>query len=346
MATGAATFRRGKFVFQVVLQPIETARADVLANCSNTSLSGSHNKLHWAFAGRRNVDTAIQRAAGPGLLRELSSFPVDAHTGQRCAPGDAVLTHSFGLALQCHWICHSVAPWVGGHVSSPSSQQLLTSCYSRYTNALYDTSQTKPMRHTQTYTHSLTHTFTQTHTHTHIYIYIYIYTPQTHTNMLNHTQNPLRAVRRVLQLSYSVGARSVAFPALGCGVAGHSGSQSIAALLDTLRLSWDTRGRGRWPSEHKGIESGAKSPSLLQHQPAGTTRTATSTSTSTANSTSKSESTVFGLCTVSPVSPVSTVEHVQLCVIEPALFEKAISVAREHTLCWGLVEEGLQVTND
>src|SRR5262249_30018148 len=69
---------------------------DAIVNAANSGLRGGGG-----------VDGAIHRAAGPGLLSELTRYA-------RCPTGEAVITS--GHALKARYVIHAVGPvWGGGH---------------------------------------------------------------------------------------------------------------------------------------------------------------------------------------------------------------------------------------
>lgn len=80
---------------------------DALATSSNAGLVGNANPNFWRFAGRRNADGAIHRAAGPELLRACADIADD--DGSRCRIGEAVVTPAFG-SLRAEMVIHAVAP--------------------------------------------------------------------------------------------------------------------------------------------------------------------------------------------------------------------------------------------
>lgn len=82
-------------MIEVVRADITTLRVDAIVNAANSALRGGGG-----------VDGAIHRAAGPGLVDELRSFP-------GCPPGSAVITG--GHALPARFVIHAVGPiWQGG----------------------------------------------------------------------------------------------------------------------------------------------------------------------------------------------------------------------------------------
>ena len=81
--------------------------ADALATSANAGLAGNANPNFWRFAGRKNADGALHRAAGPALLRACSALAADA-SGARCRIGKAVVTPAFDLHAGV--VIHAVAP--------------------------------------------------------------------------------------------------------------------------------------------------------------------------------------------------------------------------------------------
>ena len=94
-------------------------RCDALATSANTALCGNANPNYWRFAGRKNADGALHRAAGPALLAACAALPVVGRGPTRVRPGCAVVTPgSFG-ALRTDLVVHAVAP--DGAASAPWS---------------------------------------------------------------------------------------------------------------------------------------------------------------------------------------------------------------------------------
>jgi O-acetyl-ADP-ribose deacetylase (regulator of RNase III) len=104
---------------------------DAIVNCANGSLSGSTNlSSYWRFAGRKNVDTAIQDKAGPELLQACLRLPVVKPPHTRCLVGSAVISESYGaLSSQCKWVIHCVGPRNADCVVPHELQQVLTETY-------------------------------------------------------------------------------------------------------------------------------------------------------------------------------------------------------------------------
>lgn len=82
-------------MIEIVQGDITSLDVDAIVNAANSALRGGGG-----------VDGAIHRAAGPGLLTELTRFDA-------CPTGDAVLTR--GHRLRARWVIHAVGPvWHGG----------------------------------------------------------------------------------------------------------------------------------------------------------------------------------------------------------------------------------------
>jgi hypothetical protein len=93
-----------------------------IVNCANPGLSGSTGqRAYWRFAGRENVDTAVNAACGPELQQHLdrtfapAAAADTAHVGAgaavRCPVGECRVTPSFSaLAARCHHVIHAVGP--------------------------------------------------------------------------------------------------------------------------------------------------------------------------------------------------------------------------------------------
>lgn len=107
---------------------------DVLVNCANETLSGSSGRANaWHFAGKRNVDTAVHRLGGPGLLEECQRIEPDPFLGFRCHAGDAVITNAHGK-LRVKYVVHAVGPYFFGgnttNIANPSEEvRVLASAY-------------------------------------------------------------------------------------------------------------------------------------------------------------------------------------------------------------------------
>lgn len=86
---------------------IALCTADALATSANAGLVGNANPNFWRFAGRKNADGALHRAAGPALLKACRALACDADA-VRCRIGHAVVTPAFDLRASV--VIHAVAP--------------------------------------------------------------------------------------------------------------------------------------------------------------------------------------------------------------------------------------------
>jgi O-acetyl-ADP-ribose deacetylase len=99
----------GPHRLELVKGDITAERVDAIANAANEALRGGGG-----------VDGAIHRAAGPGLLEELSRRYPDGTPS-----GTAVATDAYDLPAR--WVLHAVGPiWRGGTHGEP---ELLAAAY-------------------------------------------------------------------------------------------------------------------------------------------------------------------------------------------------------------------------
>jgi len=82
--------------------------ADALVTSANAGLVGNANPAFWRFAGRENVDGAIHRAAGPALRAACAALPPADGVSTPCPVGHAVVTPAF--ELHAAMVIHAVAP--------------------------------------------------------------------------------------------------------------------------------------------------------------------------------------------------------------------------------------------
>jgi O-acetyl-ADP-ribose deacetylase (regulator of RNase III) len=82
--------------------------ADALVTSANAGLVGNANPRFWRFAGRNNVDGAMHRAAGPDLQAACAVLAAAAGEATPCSVGHAVVTPAFGLHAAL--VVHAVAP--------------------------------------------------------------------------------------------------------------------------------------------------------------------------------------------------------------------------------------------
>ena len=83
--------------------------ADALVTSANAGLVGNANPTFWRFKGRDNVDGAIHDAAGPELQAACAALASEAGEGMPCKVGHAVVTPAFGR-LHAALVIHAVAP--------------------------------------------------------------------------------------------------------------------------------------------------------------------------------------------------------------------------------------------
>lgn len=82
---------------------------DALATSANAGLVGNANQNFWRFAGRRNADGALHKAAGPRLREACAEIAAVDSEHTRCCIGEAVVTRAFGDLCAEH-VIHAVAP--------------------------------------------------------------------------------------------------------------------------------------------------------------------------------------------------------------------------------------------
>jgi O-acetyl-ADP-ribose deacetylase (regulator of RNase III) len=88
-------------LIQIVHGSIVDINCNALVNCTNAAMYGSRNVSYWMFAGRKNTDTVIHQQAGPSLQRACDALPVVDRVGNiavKCRIGSAVITNAFNLS--------------------------------------------------------------------------------------------------------------------------------------------------------------------------------------------------------------------------------------------------------
>ena len=95
---------------------IEVERGDITAMAVDAIVNAANS----ALAGGGGVDGAINRAAGPELVKASRALAP-------CPAGEARITP--GFRLKARWVIHTVGPvWEGG---DKGEAELLASCYRR-----------------------------------------------------------------------------------------------------------------------------------------------------------------------------------------------------------------------
>ena len=90
---------------------LSTLCCDAIATSANAGLVGNANPAFWRFAGRRNADGAVHRAAGPELAHACAELAaVEAGSGARCRVGEGVVTPGIFGRLRTDAVLHAVAP--------------------------------------------------------------------------------------------------------------------------------------------------------------------------------------------------------------------------------------------
>lgn len=108
-----------RVVLEIIQADLTDIQCDILVNCSNKGLNGSHNlKAYWMFAGRKNVDTAIHNFAGPQLQQDCDSIdfklsscsdPTSTARYTKCDIGEVWITLAYG-GLKSKVVAHTVSP--------------------------------------------------------------------------------------------------------------------------------------------------------------------------------------------------------------------------------------------
>ena len=84
---------------------------DALATSANAALCGNSNPNFWRFSGRRNADGAVRAAGGRALDAACHDIPlIEGCKHTRCRPGSAVATAGAFGSLDAGLVIHAVSP--------------------------------------------------------------------------------------------------------------------------------------------------------------------------------------------------------------------------------------------